>query len=139
MVDEDSFQSHIMQTLTDFQQKLLRLRDIQSQLQKQKSDLATKKAELAKQLQQLQQKETELNNLLSQSRQKEMELQQQIEEEQQPIPQPSPELQKELLSLLRGDAIAALRLLKSQQERNPGRSADWCLEKVIWDLKRDRY
>ena len=39
----------------------------------------------------------------------------------------------------RGDAIAALRLLKSQQQRNPGQSADWCLEKVIWDLKRDRH
>jgi chromosome segregation ATPase len=131
-----------MHSLTGNQVKLLELQHIQFRLQTQKSELMRSKTELEKQLRQLQQKEAELNKLLAQAAQKELQLLQQVEEveeEQQPIPQPSPELQKELLSLLRGDAIAALRLLKSQQERNPGRSADWCLEKVIWDLKRDRY
>ncbi|MDZ7956545.1 MAG: hypothetical protein RMY34_01330 [Aulosira sp. DedQUE10] len=48
------------------------------------------------------------------------------------------ELQKRLLVLLRGDIAAAKRLLKQQRQIQPGKSDNWYLEKVIYDLERDR-
>jgi hypothetical protein len=48
------------------------------------------------------------------------------------------QLQKQLLTLLRGDTAAAKRLLKQQRQLHPGKSDNWYLEKVIYDLKRDR-
>ncbi|WP_335036133.1 hypothetical protein [Nostoc sp.] len=47
-------------------------------------------------------------------------------------------LQKRLLILLNGDGTTAERLLKQQRQRNQGQSDEWYLEKVIYDLERDR-
>jgi hypothetical protein len=48
------------------------------------------------------------------------------------------ELQGDLLILLRGDVPTAKRLLAQQRRKNPGKSDNWYLEKVIYDLERDR-
>lgn len=48
-------------------------------------------------------------------------------------------LEAELLKLLHGDSTTAKRLLKKVRVTHPGRDAKWYLEKVIWDLERDRY
>jgi hypothetical protein len=40
--------------------------------------------------------------------------------------------------LLQGDVATANRLLEAEQRRNPSRSISWCLEKAVWQLKRDR-
>ncbi|MDR9898250.1 hypothetical protein G7B40_027360 [Aetokthonos hydrillicola Thurmond2011] len=48
------------------------------------------------------------------------------------------QLQSRLISLLRGDTPTAKRLLKRQRELHPGKSDNWYLEKVIYDLERDR-
>ncbi len=45
---------------------------------------------------------------------------------------------KELLSLLHGDTNAANRLVNAEMMRNPTRSAQWCIDKALWQLKRDR-
>ncbi|MCU0516480.1 MAG: tetratricopeptide repeat protein [Oscillatoria sp. Prado101] len=47
-------------------------------------------------------------------------------------------LMRKLLSLLSGDRSAATELLSQAQLKNPGKPADWYLEKVIWDLERER-
>ncbi|MEJ1930815.1 hypothetical protein WDZ92_11185 [Nostoc sp. NIES-2111] len=47
-------------------------------------------------------------------------------------------LQHQLIQMLRGDTATAKRLLAQQRQRNPGRSDNWYLEKVIYDLERDR-
>lgn len=54
------------------------------------------------------------------------------------IEQASGKLQKKLLLLLNGDRKTATRLMKLAKARNPQRSVDWCAEKVIFDLQRDR-
>ncbi|MEH2309347.1 hypothetical protein [Nostoc sp.] len=48
-------------------------------------------------------------------------------------------LQGDLLILLKGDVPTAKRLLAYQRRLNPGRSDNWYLEKVIYDLERDRH
>jgi hypothetical protein len=48
-------------------------------------------------------------------------------------------LQRQLLSLLHNDSQAAERLIRQTQANHPGRSIDWCAEKVIYDLQRDRH
>ncbi|MEH1967375.1 hypothetical protein [Nostoc sp.] len=48
------------------------------------------------------------------------------------------ELQKRLLVLLQGDVKAAQRLLTQQRQMRQGQSDKWYLEKVIYDLERDR-
>jgi hypothetical protein len=48
-------------------------------------------------------------------------------------------LKHELITMLSGNIETANRLMKHQQSLNPNKSLDWCLEKVIADLKRDRY
>ncbi len=48
-------------------------------------------------------------------------------------------LQRQLLSLLHNDAQAAERLIRQTQVNHPGRSIDWCAEKVLYDLQRDRH
>ena len=53
-------------------------------------------------------------------------------------PPGSPRLHRRLISLLNGDERAALRLFRGVRRRNPGRTPDWCLEKAIHDLERDR-
>lgn len=50
----------------------------------------------------------------------------------------NPRLQRKLLRLLHGDQAAAQRLLAHVKLTHPGRSADWAVEKVIYDLERDR-
>ncbi|MCU0567843.1 MAG: hypothetical protein MUF49_14735 [Oculatellaceae cyanobacterium Prado106] len=47
-------------------------------------------------------------------------------------------LQRKLLRLLHEDRRAADRLLTQAEIKNPGKSANWYLEKVIFDLQRDR-
>lgn len=48
-------------------------------------------------------------------------------------------LQSDLLILLKGDVRAAKRLLRQQRQKHPGKSDNWYLEKVIYDLERDRH
>jgi uncharacterized protein HemX len=47
--------------------------------------------------------------------------------------------QRKLLSLLHNDYRAAERLIQQTQAKHPDRSIDWCIEKVIYDLQRDRH
>lgn len=54
------------------------------------------------------------------------------------IDQASRELQKKLLRLLHDDRNTANRLLSQVKVNNPTRSINWCVEKVIYDLERDR-
>lgn len=54
------------------------------------------------------------------------------------IGQASRKLQKQLLRLLHDDQATANRLLSQVKIKNPNRSVDWCVEKVIYDLERDR-
>ncbi|MBD2342860.1 hypothetical protein [Anabaena subtropica] len=49
------------------------------------------------------------------------------------------QLQKRLLVLLCGDVATAKRLLRQQRQLHRGKSDNWYLEKVIYDLERDRY
>jgi hypothetical protein len=49
------------------------------------------------------------------------------------------QLQSDLLAILQGDVRTAKRLLKQQRQSAPGRSDNWYLEKVIYDLERDRH
>lgn len=51
----------------------------------------------------------------------------------------SPRLANRLLVLVNGDTATARRLLRNVNRSNPGRSVDWCLEKAIYDLERDRH
>ena len=48
-------------------------------------------------------------------------------------------LKTQLLHQLNGDNRAATRLLNHAKQQNPGRSETWYLEKVIFDLERDRH
>ncbi|MEH2146462.1 hypothetical protein [Nostoc sp.] len=139
-----------MQTLTDLKKKLLEVREIQSQLDNKKAVLVETKRQLDKQMKELLQKQSELEKLMARTRQKELQLQSQIELNRTEVQSDAPEvdylpgaasknLQNELLALLSGNGNIATRLLKHQQKLNPGRSLDWYLEKVIYDLKRDRY
>jgi len=47
-------------------------------------------------------------------------------------------LYKKLLQLLHDDEGALLRLINRQKIKNPGMNQDWYLEKILWDLERDR-
>lgn len=48
-------------------------------------------------------------------------------------------LQSDLLILVKGDVATAKRLLAQQRRKSPGQSDNWYLEKVIYDLERDRH
>ncbi|MEH1916982.1 hypothetical protein [Nostoc sp.] len=48
-------------------------------------------------------------------------------------------LQHDLIAMLNGDIATAKRLLQQQRQLHRGQSDNWYLEKVIEDLKRDRY
>ncbi len=54
------------------------------------------------------------------------------------IDQASRKLQKQILRLLHGDRDTANRLLSQVKMKNLNKSIDWCVEKVIYDLDRDR-
>ena len=54
------------------------------------------------------------------------------------IEQASRQLQKKLLRLLHDERDTANRLLYQAKLKNPNRSVDWYVEKVIYDLERDR-
>lgn len=54
------------------------------------------------------------------------------------LKQASPRLQQKLLRLLHNDWDAANRLLSKVKMKNPNRSVNWYVEKVIYDLERDR-
>lgn len=41
--------------------------------------------------------------------------------------------------LLQSDSVTAERLLRHEQNKYPGKSTKWYLEKVIFNLKRDRH
>lgn len=53
-------------------------------------------------------------------------------------PQACKTLQIELLRLLNGDRKTANRLIALAKAKNPDKSVDWWVEKVIFDLQRDR-
>ncbi|WP_334941712.1 hypothetical protein [Nostoc sp.] len=107
------------------------------------------KSELDKQLKDILQKQSQVDKLIAQTHQKQMELQRQIELNRAEVPHiplidvfaagANKNLQHELLTLLSGNRQVAIRLLNQQQTLNSGRSVNWCLEKVIYDLKRDRH
>lgn len=54
------------------------------------------------------------------------------------VEQVSRKLRQRLMLLLHEDRDAANRLLSRVKLNNPHRSVDWCADKVIYDLKRDR-
>ncbi|KPQ35126.1 MAG: hypothetical protein HLUCCA11_11950 [Phormidesmis priestleyi Ana] len=45
---------------------------------------------------------------------------------------------KRLVGLVGGNAAVAQRLVSDVQHRNPGRTEQWCWEKAIYDIERDR-
>lgn len=45
---------------------------------------------------------------------------------------------KDLLRLVGGNAAVAQRLVRDLQAHNPGRTEQWCWEKAIYDIERDR-
>ena len=45
---------------------------------------------------------------------------------------------RQLLGLVGGNATVAQRLVSDVQSRNPGRTEQWCWEKAIYDIERDR-
>jgi len=66
-----------------------------------------------------------------------------VSDQQRPQPELEPlpayhRKQRELLNLLNGDHATAQRLLNQCKQSNPGSSADWIFEKVIFDIVRDR-
>ncbi|MEA5597515.1 hypothetical protein [Rivularia sp. UHCC 0363] len=54
------------------------------------------------------------------------------------IDQANPRLRKELLRLVGGDSRTANRLVAGVKKNHPEKSINWTLEKVIYDLERDR-
>ena len=48
------------------------------------------------------------------------------------------QLESKLLSMLQGDVATAKRLYRLTKTNNPIESKEWCLEKTIYDLERDR-
>ncbi|MEM1393232.1 MAG: hypothetical protein AAF316_03980 [Cyanobacteria bacterium P01_A01_bin.80] len=54
------------------------------------------------------------------------------------IEQANPRLRKELLRLVGGDRRTANRLIAGIKHSHPGKSINWVVEKVIYDLERDR-
>lgn len=52
--------------------------------------------------------------------------------------QADPRLQKKLLQLLHNDRNTANRLLSHVKSTHPDQSQNWIIEKVIYDLERDR-
>ncbi|MGA7932011.1 MAG: hypothetical protein WCA35_00375 [Kovacikia sp.] len=46
---------------------------------------------------------------------------------------------RNLLSASRGDDALARRLLAYNKGKYPGKSEQWCVEKAIYDLKRDQH
>lgn len=52
--------------------------------------------------------------------------------------QASRKLQNQLMKLLHDDRATANRLLSQVKIKNPNKSTDWYVEKVIYDLERDR-
>ncbi|HSM80268.1 MAG TPA: hypothetical protein VLS96_01215 [Nodosilinea sp.] len=47
--------------------------------------------------------------------------------------------QRELLRLVGGNRAVAQRLVEQVQLRNPHHSEQWCWEKAIYDIQRDRH
>jgi len=54
------------------------------------------------------------------------------------IEQANPRLRNELLRLVGGDRRTANRLITGIKQSHPGKSINWVVEKVIYDLERDR-
>lgn len=48
------------------------------------------------------------------------------------------QLESKLLTMLQGDVATAKRLYRLTKTNNPIESKEWCLEKTIFDLERDR-
>ncbi|WP_035990364.1 hypothetical protein [Leptolyngbya sp. KIOST-1] len=47
--------------------------------------------------------------------------------------------ERELLRLVGGNRAVAERLVEQVQLRNPNHSEQWCWEKAIYDIQRDRH
>ncbi|WP_414623066.1 hypothetical protein [Calothrix sp. CCY 0018] len=54
------------------------------------------------------------------------------------IEQANPRLRKDLLRLVGGDSRTANRLVAGIKQSHPDKSINWTVEKVIYDLERDR-
>ena len=54
------------------------------------------------------------------------------------IEQANPRLRKDLLRLVGGDSRTANRLVAGIKQSHPEKSINWTVEKVIYDLERDR-
>ncbi|MBW4658622.1 MAG: hypothetical protein KME15_08105 [Drouetiella hepatica Uher 2000/2452] len=50
----------------------------------------------------------------------------------------SPASRRRLLRLVNGNEKTAIRLVSNLKETHPERSEQWCWEKAIYDLERDR-
>ena len=50
----------------------------------------------------------------------------------------SRQTRRQLLGLVGGKANVAQRLVEDVKMRNPGRTEQWCWEKAIYDIERDR-
>jgi hypothetical protein len=55
-----------------------------------------------------------------------------------PTEQPSAQTSQKLMVLVNGNKRLAERLVSSAKIANPNKSDKWLVEKVIWDLERDR-
>ncbi|GAP97743.1 hypothetical protein NIES2104_42900 [Leptolyngbya sp. NIES-2104] len=49
------------------------------------------------------------------------------------------QIDRQLLLLMHQDRAAAERLVDQMQRKHPERSRQWCIEKVKYDLQRDRH
>lgn len=56
-----------------------------------------------------------------------------------PEPRISARTQNQLFRLVQGDQELAVRLVDRVRRRNPDRPEQWCWEKAIWELERDRH
>lgn len=52
--------------------------------------------------------------------------------------QASSPARKQLVSMLNGDTTVADRLIQSVQSLNPAKDINWCIDKALTDLERDR-
>ncbi|MGC1220090.1 MAG: hypothetical protein WA883_21665 [Phormidesmis sp.] len=48
----------------------------------------------------------------------------------------SSSLQRQLMTIVHGNKTTADRLVSYEKRRNPGKTEQWYLEKVIYDLRR---
>lgn len=50
----------------------------------------------------------------------------------------SNELLQSIVRMVNHDKACAYRLIEQMKRKNPHQSMEWCIEKVLWQLQRDR-